>query len=347
MEIIKVGIFLQDRDFAQAMARGLARECKKMNFYLLGNLDEKDAYDLILSTEPADDPKVVLLDHIPRNENIAGQPPFCLYKYRESQTLIHQLLFIYFKLTGKNIEHKGMAKSRLLIFASVTGGCGATSLSVAAAESLRILYGSRCLYVNLCPVNDAVRYLHFDESENLLKLFYYLDRDVDFPVESLITHTDNMDFFSTGLFNSYFGEMTPMRIEGFLERIEKLCVYDFVLLDIGNHFCRGNKELLGYADLAVLISREDMKLPGKYLERVTGEIERRVESGRLVSVVNYTGASWHQDESQDIIHISEDQDAFRERDDGLLEPVLTGNYGMEVSALARKIMEDINRDRNE
>lgn len=340
MEVMKVGIFLEERSFAEAMARALAGECRKMSFCVLESPEAGGECDLILSSEKCSDENVILLVNHLDEACPADCPPYRIYKYTDSQTLIRKLLYIGFQLTGEILEHRGRAKTKMLVFASAAGGCGATSISLAAAKSLRQLYGSRCLYLNLCPINDSKKYLKMKESENLLKLLYYLSEGKDFPLEALITETEELDYFSTGLINAYADEMKPAVIHNFLGKLEQLGTYDFLLVDIGNHLCRANKKLLEYADRILLISRDDMKLPGKYTESVCGEIEGRPVSGRVIHIVNFAQPRWRENDSADIVYISDDRDAFSEREDGTFELLMTRNYGMEISAVSKRIMEE-------
>ena len=93
MEIVKVGILLEDRAFAQALSIALSREDSCMRFYLLDSAAEGESCDLILAERPSSDEKVIELVRDSEAVRYTGDPPYKLYRYMESQNLINSLLF--------------------------------------------------------------------------------------------------------------------------------------------------------------------------------------------------------------------------------------------------------------
>ena len=95
MEIIKVGIYHDDRVFARALAIGLARESRTIHFVLINNMDSKEELDMILSSRESDNPKVVQLV---QNQELKQRDatPYRLFQYEESRSLIDDLLFYLF-----------------------------------------------------------------------------------------------------------------------------------------------------------------------------------------------------------------------------------------------------------
>lgn len=338
MEIINVGIFLKDKCFAENLSRGLSAECRKMTFHLLNSPEVSGEYELILSDAMSCDNRVIFLAKSRSEENFTGDPPFSVYRYKESDSLIQNLFFIYFRLTGKVISHRGNRRTKVLAFTSVTGGCGTTSLSVATGLMLKKLYGCRSIYVNLCPLNDGRKYLHGADGENLLKMLYYLREKREFPVEALITETEDCDYIGTGLFNSYFDRLESALLPDFLGKIEELSKYDFLILDMGNHFCANNKAVLRETDAVILISRADMRLPELYVREFSEKIAGLAEESKMIQVRNYCCGT--EEFPSDILCISRAEDAFSLREDGTFEISLTGSYGMDVAVLAKIIMEE-------
>lgn len=169
MALIKAGIFLKDRIFAEALAEGLSRQAGPIRFYLLSAFEEGDFCDLILAEPDWDRDEgvfgesdressycgIVELVGQPGEENLFGKPPYRIYRYKESPNLLNDLLFVYFEMTGRSLENHGDAKCRTIVFLSECGGCGATSIALASARMLYQIYGSRVLYLNLCPLNDT------------------------------------------------------------------------------------------------------------------------------------------------------------------------------------------------
>lgn len=333
MEIVKVGILLEDRAFAQALSIALSREDSCMRFYLLDSAAEGESCDLILAERPSSDEKVIELVRDSEAVRYTGDPPYKLYRYMESQNLINSLLFIYFKVTGKVIETKGDTSCRLVVFLGESGGCGTTSAALATACMLHRIYGSKSLYLNLCPIDDSRKYFSEEGEESLMKLLYYLDQEKEFPIGAFITEREELDFVNTGIINSYFNEMKPFLMRRFLHKIDQLGKYDFLIVDMGNHLSRENRKMLSYADCAVMLCDSQRVRPGKYRQRIAREIFKRVEAGRLLRVENFAGdmpCSQEMEIEAETLVISTQQDIdFR----------LEKNYGMEIGILAREIME--------
>lgn len=338
MESINVGIHLSDKDFARALARGLARECRKMNFYLMNGAEAAADFDLILSENPSGEKEIHLVSDL-EEECFDDGKVFSVFKYRDSFSLVNYLVLAYFRISGKVLMHREHRKTKLVVFTSAAGGCGTTSLSLAVCHSLRRLYGTKCLYLNLCPVNDAGKYLKMDAGEHLLKLLYALNQERELFPEMYITREEDFDYIGTGLFNTYFDQMQPAVLHKFLDQLEKSGVYDILLCDIGNYMCRGNKDVLAAADCAVFVSREDFHLPNAYLAQITREIEHR-SGGTVIPVINCSDSSWEENGTGTAIHISTDADAFGVTEDGLCRILFTRNYGTETSVIAKKIIEE-------
>lgn len=249
MEIIKVGLLLKDKEFANKLAEGLSREYRRLEFYLLDSLVD-DNMDLIISDIQSDNPKVILavtsFDEVDDNEI----PPYRVCIYKDCRNLINDLLFIYFKLTGKVCEYRGERICKTLIFAADQGGIGVTSTAIAVGTMLYRIYESKCLYINLCPFDDSVRYLNHEKG-SLLKLQYYLEKTSEFPISSFITENEELDCINTGVINSYFNEMKPEIMSKLMAGIDNLGRYSYLIIDIGNHMSKENRSLITQSDLMI------------------------------------------------------------------------------------------------
>lgn len=354
MELIKAGIFLKDRIFAEALAEGMSRLAGPIRFYLLSASEEGDFCDLILTDQVrcrgrcvsdaeaeqngGSGSRMIELVKKPGEENIFGDPPYRIYRYRENPSLLNSLLFVYFKITGRSLENHGDVRCRTVVFLSECGGCGATSIAAASARMLYQIYGSRVLYLNLCPVNDIEADLPDRQSDSFVKLLYYLEQNRDFPVGSFITESEEFDCVNTGIVNGYFNEMKPLFLQRFLEKTGRLGKYDFLFLDMGNHLSRENKNLLSGAECTVLVSDGERKRSGKYRQVISREIAERMENGRIIHVRNFADDSWEENGSSDP-ETAEERELLcigRQKDANLQ---LTQNFGNEVSAVVKVIME--------
>lgn len=112
MALIKAGIFLKDRIFAEALAEGLSRQAGPIRFYLLSAFEEGDFCDLILAEPDWDRDEgvfgesdressycgIVELVGQPGEENLFGKPPYRIYRYKESPNLLNDRFLCTLKI---------------------------------------------------------------------------------------------------------------------------------------------------------------------------------------------------------------------------------------------------------
>ena len=338
METVKIGIFMKDRLFAKAMATGLARECRCMTFQILNGPDEGQDLDMVMTAADVRGVNMVQLVRDPDDVSIS-EPPYCVYRYRESQNLVRDLLQIYFHMTGRILPYSGDRKCRLICFAAGGGGWGTTSTAIAVCRMLYRIYGCRCLYLNLCPIDDSKKYLSGMGNTDLLKLLYYLEQERDFPLETFITEAEELDYVDTRICNNSCEELDMELLERFLAKVEAMGLYDFVVADAGNHLGRQNRQLLAHADIVVEVLRNGVMTQGKYFSAIAREIERLAQQSRLIRVETFAQV-WQEEQDDDLLAVSEDRETFRAAEEQEAALELSGNYGMEISAIARRIMED-------
>lgn len=340
MEIIKVGIYHKERIFAKVLAVALARESRTMNFVLLDNPDTEKDFDMILSSEDSGEVRHVQLVCNQELEQVAS-PPYRLFQYKESRSMIDDLLFVYFKMTDRVLEYRGKCKCRLAAFVSDAGRSGTTMTCISTARMLYQLYGSQTLYLNLCPIDDSQRFLKGCGEGGLLKLIYYLDTGKDFPLQHFITKTDGLDYINTTVINSHFNDMKPSLMDVFLKKVDDMGVYDYLFIDMGSYLSRYNKKILENADLIALVHHWENKEPQAYYDRISGEILKKAEGARTLHIQNFAGDDWHV-EMQDQLWISKDPGAVQFDDtEGQLLIDLSRNYGIEIATVAKKIVEEI------
>lgn len=248
--MLKVGIQLNDRDFSRALARGLTVHSRNIYFVVLEEGDKDDDLDLILSDRQRDGNSnlYVYLSCSPEEEHIYDGPPYILFRYKPADRFLGDLLFIHYCLSGKNMEYIGDSHCKILVFASLSGGMDATALSLATGQLMYKHFGQKCLYINLCPIDGSKRFLPEGTGKGLLSLLYYLEQKKDFPLSSFIAESQHIDYIETTISNPYFDEMVPALCHHLLKKIDQLGRYEYLILDIGNHLSRGNKELLPYGE---------------------------------------------------------------------------------------------------
>ena len=339
MEMIKVGICLDDMQFAHALSQGLARECRNMTFFLFNRTAECHGCDLILSSEPSDDPRSILMVRDGAEENIYGGPPYCVFRYKESHRLVNDLLFIYFEITGKNLEFAGDAKCRILVFASISGGCGCTATALSVGQMLYKLYGAKCLYLNLCPINDSLKYISTGGTESLLRLLYYLDIQKDFPLKSFISPLQHIDAIQTNLLNTYFDEISLELLDRLVNKVDELGEYSFLIFDISNHFSRTNKKLLRRAFRMVLLYQERDQISEPFFLAINKELERFVTSGTVLRVRNFVEDYDDAGDGNDLL-LSKEKTMVSSNQQGLLDLSGMMHFQREAAMIAKNIMEE-------
>lgn len=343
METVRIGIFMADRIFAKAMATGLARECRSMTFQILYDPDDGQELDMVLTAGDEKGTNIVQMVRDPADVSVSV-PPYRVYRYRESQNLVRELLQIYFHMTGRILPYSGDRKCRLIVFAAGGGGWGVTSTAISVCRMLYRIYGSRCLYLNLCPIDDSKKYLNSTGNTDLLKLLYYLEQEREFPLEAFITAAEELDYVDTRIVNYSCDELNTELLERFLSKVEAMGVYDFVVADTGNHLNRQNRHMLGHADITAEVLRNGAAARGKYFSSIAREIEKLAHQSRLIRIETFARV-WQEEQDDDILTVSEDREVFRAAEEQELALELSGNYGMEIGAVARRIMEDTEHER--
>lgn len=335
MEVIRVGIALDDRCFARALVRGLARECKAMMFVLLDGEEQPDC-DLILTSQSSEEKHVVQLVRLCGQDRLE-QPPFRLYRYYDSRRMVESISFIYYRLTGVAVDYHTDEQCKVVLFAAGAGRCGTTVTALAVSRMIWKLYGKRGLYLNLCPLNDSAKYLSCDGEERFLRLLYYLDTEKDFPLDSFIRSEEEMGYIPAPLVNPYFHEVDAEVLRRLLEKLKTAGQYDFLVLDVGNHLERRNTELLYKADAVVFLWDDRAIFPGKYAEAVFREIKEQSREGMFIPVHNFAEDDRQIAEGE--FCISAHAELTADCSDGVFAIPLTKSYGIEITALAEKLTE--------
>ena len=339
MEIARVGILLDDDAFAGALAAELTRQARDMRFRLLHTAEEGRDCHIVLFSGSYTGKGGVELIFDPGEEHLDGEP-FRVYRYKSSPDMINDLLFIFFQMTGKTAGSRRGARCRLLLFTACGGGCGTTSAAISVCILLNRLYAARCLYLSLCPIDDSKKYLPDTEGNGMLKLLYYLETGREFPIGAFIAEGDELDYLRTGAVNPYADEIRPALFHRLLQLLEESGRYDFLVADMGNHLCRSNKSLLPQADLTFLFHSGQTLLPGKYRMEIAREIKKKTGNGKLIRVENFAADGWDETEERAELYISREGDLVTEDEQGHLQMNLCGNYGNELAAAVKKIMEE-------
>ncbi|MBR3756687.1 MAG: hypothetical protein IKK48_06205 [Firmicutes bacterium] len=264
--MMKVGIQLKDREYARVLVRGLAAEGRRFCFVLMNDGCREQDFDLILTDGACEGTRYVFLVSQPEETHIFEGPPYRIFRYQDAPTFVSQLLFIYYRETGRNLEFVEQSCCKPLIFTSISGGPATTALALSMAELLDKHFRCRCLYLNLCPVDESKRFVQGNGGKGLLTLLYYLDQEKDFPMTSFISKHLHVDHIDTNISNPYFDELHPLQLRRLLKKIDEMGTYRYLFLDIGNHLSRGNKQLLSLGTNVILVTEREDRIPDPFFK---------------------------------------------------------------------------------
>ena len=273
--MMKVGVNLKDQDFARALVKGLAAEGRNIFFSLCDLNDEAEDgdFDLVVTDRVMNAPHHIQLVKCSEAAECLDGPPYRIFAYEDARNFVSKLLHIYFLETGRNLEFSGDSRCKILVFSSLSACLDATALALATGEMLDRYFGCRCLYLNLCPIDGSKCFLPESSSKGLLTLLYYLSQDRDFPLTSFIKKSLHVDAIDTKTLNPYFDELDVALVRRLLKKIDDMGSYDYLLLDVGNHFSRGNKSFLSLAEEVILVTDRQDQIPAPFFHSVLRLLE--------------------------------------------------------------------------
>lgn len=360
---IHIGICLDDSDFAAAMARALAEACGRLEFSLHYDrelLREKiDEYDLVLTDDEQDVPagKGVLLSDSAENVceglcdaeiSAVNSRPLRVYKYEKSSRIADYLIYYIFLTKGKMIENREARSFRVIGFTGLSGRCGVTSAAISSAYRMEERYGVKCLYINLCPVNDSYRYYGSGGDQNLKKLIYYLrsERSGVFPVDGFIeTDYAGPDHLRMPVINRFLPEMSDEVCLKLFNALGGTGKYDYLFVDLEPDLLCRSDVLPGYLHNVVVVSREDPGLRPEYTGAVEREITARAGAEKVICVDNFMsgpGADGPADREgsgePSRVPVRYDRRAFI-KGNGLVQIDMNSFYGCDIGLLTDRIRE--------
>ena len=271
--MMKVGVQLNDADFAQALVRGLAVEGRNACFFLVEDTSEDMFFDLIMTDGDTGDHRTIQLVESADEEMIYDGPPYRIFRYQHARDLFRNLLYILHRETGRSLEFAGDVRCKTLAFVSLSGELDSTALALTTGEILYQHFGYRCLYINLCPIDGSKCFLPGKASKSFLTMLYYLSQEKDFPLLSFIRQHFHVDYIDTSISNPYFDEMDSIRLHHLLKKIDDLGKYTYLILDLGNHLSRHNKSLLARAEEMVVVVGDGRQLPKVFFDELMHLLE--------------------------------------------------------------------------
>ncbi len=358
---VHIGIYLEDRGFAGALAKALAEACSKFEFSLpVGRklLDEnKDKYDLVLMDEDsgAEEGGTIYLsdsaDGACRGLDdvetaIRDSKSLRIFKYEKGSLIADYLIYYIFLSKGEMIENRTAQDFHVIGFTGISGRCGVTSAAISAAYMLEERYGEKCLYINLCPVNDSYRYFNSGGDQNLKKLIYYLrqERSGGFPVDGFIeTDFAGPDYLKMPVINRFLAEINDEVCLELFKVFGETGKYDYLIVDLEpDLLCRSNV-LSGYFHNVVAVERGLPGMQPGYAEEIEREIVTRTGASKVICVHNFVSGQ----DSDDLrglegsgapgrVAVGYDRNAFI-KGRGAVRIDLNRSYGRDIAVLTDKI----------
>lgn len=353
MAIITVGILSEDKNYGKALAKGLSREASSMEFFVMdknsydgqSGLNLASDFDMILTDMDIYGDNIIKLMDTPECENIYGESPFAVFRYKKSRSLINDLLFVYFKLTGKTVECKNDEGARIIAFGGMSGGAGTTSTAIATGIMMHRLYGKRSLYINVSPLDDSMKYLGTNQARDIAKLLYYLESDPEghdnFPIESFINeYCEGLDYLSSSLFGITLNSVSQDIRMRLLRKIQDLGKYECVIVDMGISLTDINSPIskIKPFDKLCLIERVDKVMSPWFTEKLISNYLQIHGEENLFHINTFFDPIDYDRDYQSHFLLEYDEGVFIEQD-GHIAINLSGGFGTQIKELVIKLEE--------
>lgn len=297
MEHMKLMIVTDDANYAKALGKSLLRGSRGFEISVLpcrefcdrarcGGQAYLQSNDLILWDSPglekiAGGNIIWLTDKESETvDTVDGERGFRVYKYSPSGAMTARLFHIYEALTGRRMGGPRKEDADIFAFASWQGGCGCTSLAMAAGQELVRFYRRRVLYLSLEGVESTACFMEVPEGVRPCGELIYRIMKRDPPGENAGMEDPRLPFLEQYLVRdpcgmesiAPSGEINPFHFEEprIWDRIIPALLgcgrYDTILLDIGSCCLRSAAQAMSFADRICLVSaREEPEREQRYL----------------------------------------------------------------------------------
>ncbi len=244
---------------------------------------------------------------------------------------------------------KDNGKTCTVIFRSLWGGAGTTSLALAAGRMLSGAYGERVLYLPFTPRDGSLLYRRDMEAENTaerkgLELFYRMRNGRPFHFSEYVSSDyTGMEYLNWGSGGAVPGFMSEEEQLQFLYLCAEQEEYDWILVDFGT----GDMDVPG----ALRILVDNLLDCRTAYRRTDGEPERRSEELQLViqnrGLENRLEALSEQEEERRqkkiIMELVDDGESFVTDDAGKVEIVLSKSYAAGIKIFSEWLLENVGK----
>lgn len=306
MEYMKLAIVTDDRRYAEALGRSLLRGNRNFDMQMYssdgfcGRWREegyvfRESFDLVLwdseGMEPAAGGNIVWLTER-RSTAAAGEEVRTIYKYSPSQEMTAEIFSAYEELTGRSALGRRPDDVMVIVFSSWQGGCGCTTLALAAAQEMVRSYRKRVLYLSLEGMESTPQYMNRQgglktAGEFLCHLLMPAQKQgLPFLEQYMISDDYGVEAFSPSAGCNPLYELGEEEFQRFLCALMESSRYDVILIDAGSSAGGSARAAMGSCDRICLVSsrREDER-EDRYRAYLAGCFGENT-ANRVIRIVN-------------------------------------------------------------
>ena len=293
MVFIKLSIFSDDMDYSLAFAESLS--VLKSNILVNVVKDESELladsnFDLlILDTENeassekfATDRRVLkMTDSYADSAKSIESMAFVLYKYSGIQELAADILLYHSLLTGKKSFSWSADSPKIIVFCSVKGGVGKTTIAFCVGQALRRYYSKSVLYLSMEEIESTPLYIEDSETRlSICEYLYYLFKAGGNRPDNeafMIYDRFGMAAFKPDTGKNRLRELSTEEMALLLKEMSAIGSYDYILIDMGECLSEETKWVFGFCHKTVAV--------------LSPECDTDMRERRFLKCLNYAMAS--------------------------------------------------------
>ena len=268
METVRIGVLTGDREYRNALLRGLSHESRDFQFVAIaGWSDEQEIRkcQIILTDNDgccgdAGERTVISLTYHEMYDMGSRAGRMEIFRYEDARVFVGKIIYFYAEAMGIDLYFHGKRKCRKVVFSSLRGGTGTTAAAMTSARFLKYRFDKKTLFISLCPLDGSRQYTGSGDGGNMLSLLYHLNAGEDVPLCKFISSQEGVDHFRGQTDNRVAAEMTNSEMKQLLRLIDRMGDYDYVIFDVGDHIGSLARFLMERADVKVILrQRSEIK----------------------------------------------------------------------------------------
>lgn len=345
--IVKMAIADSNMEYVERLMKGLERYDElSLSIYTdrrsLENALKTKRIDILLFDPSLYDGQIALSKNtlgVVLYDETSDIPEACsafsmVSKYQRISCIYKKVLELYADICGNIRIAAGENRMRILAFYSPVGGCGKTTISLAAALRLSWM-GYRTFYINMEDIASEGFYLRQSEEKGMSDMVSCLGTETNFSMKLqglLQNKTENLYYLNHFSSPNDVYEIKEEEIEMLLDEIGRTGFFDFTVIDMGVSLDSKTIKTFECADKIILIEKQDEIALCK-LERFYSQMHIMNENAdKMMRVLNFRTGRGRAAETT-VLPV-ETIDMVQSPDSGqLVEAVARGNINRLVKAL--------------